>query len=1025
LAIASYYTQILVQFDKFSLFFLSPHSYAKLSISKKHLILIWMVLFSSMTMAINTDQWLIQKIQVEDGLPNATIFSVQQDRAGFLWFGTVNGVARYDGYDFKVYHHDEADLNTISNDNAGNLFIDSKNILWIGTFGGGFNTLDLQTGQLTRHPYSNDSNEIVVSESVQTFHEDKQSNMWIGTPNGLYKYSDKIVKHYKHDEADSGTLIHSRVWDITEDQAGNIWIGTSQGLSKLNPKTEEINNYELPKNLVEDISSSEFRTLYLYNDELWIGSSSALYVFDLTTLQFNAYPLKYNIKINELMLMGNMFLVATMGGLYQFDIVNKVFLADEKKQLWRLLKYNDIRKTLVDQSGLLWLASRDSGVFKIDQTGGLFKKQKKIYADDETNELSQKTWAFEFDDDGNSFFGTSDTLFKKTSENKIIRIVTKNNDQIPGKIRVLRQGKNQGMWIGSSDGLYYLRKGETIADEIREPFDIIGIKPADIFSIEETLSGEVWLSFSNLGVLRWNRAEKKAQLLQKFNGMLLTDLGIGKIVQDSQQNIWMTTNLVGLIKFDIKKDEMTLFSHDYSDENSISSNRVRDILEDDQGRLWIGTSRGVNLYNKNSNTFQSLGSDEGLLDESILAILEDSKSNIWVSHNFGISRINKEFDKAQKFRINSTIRKDGLNIRSANINKEGQLYFGGMNGIYTFDPNDLQTCIQYQPSLLLTRVSINNLSLTSVELATKGNYFDLFHQDRVIFLEFSALEYNSPDHVQYSYRVAGINKNWHDVTTSRNIELNSLKPGKYLLEIKANNSDCRWSEQNIKITIDVHPVWWNLWWVRLVFIISGIFVAFLYHYLRSSIIRKRNLDLEKLVENRTSELTLLNKKLKSASQTDFLTGLYNRKGFFNKFNNKSTTSSRSCIVLADIDHFKSINDLYGHLAGDKVLIDITKIMRSFIQKQDFVARWGGEEFIFYFDNESPTEIYNIIERIRIEIEKTKIVYARDEMLVTCTFGICQIQTGMELNDCIKAADESMYIGKSKGRNTTVVSDFSE
>jgi len=525
--------------------------------------------------------------------------------------------------------------------------------------------------------------------------------------------------------------------------------------------------------------------------------------------------------------------------------------------------------------------------------------------------------------------------------------------------------------------------------------------------------------------LRWSPAEKRAELLQNFQGRVLTDLNIGKIIEDSEQNIWITTNLVGLIKYNTKKDEMTLFSYDDSGENSISSNRVRDVLEDTQGRLWIGTSRGVNLYNPKSNSFQVMGSVNGLVDESIYAVLEDSKSNIWASHNFGISRINKAFDEVQNFKINSTIRKDGLSIRAANINKDDELYFGSINGLYTFDPNELQTCVQYQPSLLLTQVSINNVPLTSIELATKGNYFDLFHQDRVIFFEFSALEYNSPDHVQYSYRVAGIDENWHDVTTSRNIALNSLKPDKYLLEIKANNSDCRWSEQNLKITINVHPVWWNLWWVRLIFLISGIFIAFLYHYFRSSIIRKRNLDLEKLVENRTSELMLLNNKLKSASQTDFLTGLYNRMGFINKFNSINTSVSRGCIVLADIDHFKSINDLYGHLAGDKVLIDITKIMRSFIQKQDIVARWGGEEFIFYFDSENPTETYNIIERIRIEIQKTKIVYSGDKILVTCTFGICQIQTGMELNDCIKSADESMYVGKSKGRNTTVVSPFSK
>lgn len=988
-------------------------------------ILFCMVFFSPAAIAINTDQWLIQKVQVEDGLPSATVFSLQQDQTGFIWFGTVNGVARYDGHDFKVYQHNGTDLNTISNNNAGNIFIDSKGILWIGTFGGGFNSLNLQTGQLLRYPYSSDKNDKVVPEFVQTFYEDKQSNIWIGTPNGLYKFKDKIIKHYKHDEADSRSLIHSRIWDITEDHVGNLWIGTSQGLSKLNPHTEKITNYELPKNLVEDISSNEFRKLYLHNNELWIGSSSALNMFDLKTLKFNSYPLKYNIKINNLLLIEDNFLVATMGGLYQFDRVKKTFLTDENAALWHSLANIDIRGMLIGQSGLLWLATRDNGVFKIDQTGGLFKKQKKIYADDKKNELSQKTWAIEFDDDGNSFIGTSDTLFKKTLDNQFIRIVTKNLDQIPGRIRSLKRSKNQGLWIGSSDGLFHLSQGKTIAEEMSEPFDIIGIKPADIFSIEETPSGELWLSLNNLGVLRWDPSEKKSQLLQRFQDLLLTDLSIGKIRQDSKLNIWMTTDIIGLIKYDIEKDIMTLFSHDYSDGNSISSNRVRDIIEDAHGRLWIGTSRGINLYNPDSNTFQVLGSVDGLLDDSILALLEDSKSNIWASHNFGISRINKEINDVQSFKINSTIRKDGLSIRAANINKGDELYFGGLNGLYLFNPNNLKTCIQYQPNLLLTQVSINNLPLSSIELAKKNNYFDLSHQDGVIYFEFSALEYNSPDHVQYSYRVTGINDNWYDATTTKNIELNSLKAGTYLLEIKANNSDCRWSEQNLTITIVVHPVWWNLWWVRLIFLVSALFVAFLYHYIRSSFIRKRNLDLEKLVENRTSELMLLNKKLKSASQTDFLTGLYNRSGFINKFQNINTSLSQSYIVLADIDHFKSINDIYGHLAGDKVLIDITKLMRLFIQKQDLVARWGGEEFIFYFDNKDPTKIYNFIEQIRIAIEKTKFIYSKHEIFVTCTFGICQIHTGMGLNDCIKVADDFLYRGKSKGRNTTIFSPTNE
>ncbi len=993
--------------------------------SRVVVMLIWLLVFSPMALSVNTDQWLIQKLQVEDGLPSATVFSVQQDRAGFLWFGTINGVARYDGYDFKLFQHDASDSNSISNNNAGNIFIDSKNTLWIGTFGGGFNTIDLNSGQLIRYPYSSDENDLVVSQFVQTFHEDEQGNMWIGTPNGLYKHKDKVIKHYQHDESDSNSLIHSRVWDVTEDSAGNIWVATSQGLSKLKPNTDEITNHALPQDLLEDISSNELRKLHLYENQLWIGSSSALYAFDLNSLQFKTYPLRYNIKINDLMFMEHTILVATMGGLYQFDLLNKAFVKADNDNLWRTLDNNDLRQILVDQSGLLWLTTRDNGVFKIDQTGGLFSVQSKIAADSDKHELSQKIWAIDFDEHDNAYLGTSDTLYIQSPEKQITRVTTSDKDQIPGRIRALKRGKNENLWIGSSDGLFLLKKDQVVAQEVREPFDLVGIKPADIFSIEETQNGELWLSLNNLGVLHWRPAGKQARLLQKFQGMLLTDLSIGKIIEDAEQNIWMTTDLVGLIKFDVNNNNMTLFSQDYTGENSILSNRVRDIFEDEQGQLWVGTSKGVNLYHPKSNTFQTFGLTEGLIEESIYSLLKDAKDNIWVVHNFGISRINQSLNGVQNFKINSTIRKDGLNIRAASLGPNGQLYFGSINGLYSFDPNELLSCLVYQPNLMLTQVSINNVPLTTAELAANQNHYDLFHQDRVIYFKFSALDFYSPEQIQYSYRVTGINDSWHNVSHLRQIELNSLKPGKYLLEIKAKNSDCRWDEQKLEVTIEVHPLWWNIWWVRVVFLISGVLLAFLLHYLRSGIIRKRNMDLETTVENRTAELMRLNNKLKSASQTDFLTGLYNRTGFLNKFNDINANAGSSCIVLADIDHFKKINDIHGHLAGDQVLIAIAKTMRFFVQKNDFVARWGGEEFIFYFDGKTPKEIYSTIEQIRTEVQKTKIVYEESEIWVTCTFGICHIESGKGLNDCIKAADESMYKGKAKGRNITVVASDNE
>lgn len=987
---------------------------------KKYLTFIFILLNCQVAVSINTDQWLIQNIQVDDGLPSATIFSVQQDHTGYLWFGTINGVTRYDGYDFKAYQHDGADLNTISNNNAGNIYIDSNNTLWIGTFGGGFNSMNLDTGAITRFPYSSNNNDMLVSPFVQTFFEDTKSNMWIGTPNGLYKFKDKIVNHYQHEEDDSNSLIHSRVWSIVEGPSSNMWVGTTQGLSKLNPLTNEITNYNLPINLIEDISSNEFRKLFFIDNKLWIGSSSGLFVFDLQAEEFKSYPLKYNIKINDLKLIGTKLLLATAGGLYQFDMKTFKFVTDANNNLWHSMANLDLRQIIIDRSGLMWFATRDSGVFKINQTGGLFNNQATLSSDSKLNEQSKKIWAIEFDKHGNTYLGTSDTLIIKSQDGAILRVGTTDANHIPGRIRSLKWSQKGDLWIGSIDGLFVLRNGKTVAEKINQPFDTLNMKPADIYSIEETDKGELWLSLNNLGILRWHPETNEAQLLQKFQGMLLTDLNIGKIIQDSDQNIWVTTNLVGLIKFNPTYDKMTTYSYDYSGKNSISSNRVRDILEDKFGRLWIGTARGVNLYNPTTNLFKVLNQNDGLLDQSIYALSEDSNNNIWASHSFGISRINKTFDDVKYFKINSSIKKDGLSIRAANISSDDVMHFGSINGLYTFNPNDLYNCAQYQPQLLLNQVSINNLPMSTHELNQSAGHFETFYDDHSISFNFAALEFNSPEQVRYHYKVSEIHNNWHEASHSRHVELTGLKPGTYHLAIKASNSDCRWSEQTLNITLQVHPAWWNLWWVRILFTLLILAGAFLLHYFRSDFIRKRNLALEKLVKSRTSELMKLNKKLESASQTDFLTGLYNRTGFINQFKSIIATP-QSHIVLADIDNFKKINDLYGHLAGDEVLKKVTRIMRMFIQKVDFVARWGGEEFIFYFFNESNKNIFKIVEQIRLEIEKSAVQYEGDSIKVTCTFGICQIKQGMDLYSCIKSADESLYEGKSAGRNVTVVS----
>jgi diguanylate cyclase (GGDEF)-like protein len=1011
----------LIKSSQFKRSLLSDTSF----ISLKTLFIVFIFLTTS-ALSSTPNQWLVEEIKLEDGLPDSTVFSLQQDQSGFMWFGTVNGLARFDGYSFKVFKHDGADPATISNNNAGNIFIDSNNTMWIGTFGGGVNTLNLNSGELIRFPYSSSKIDEMVSENVQTFYEDLNSTMWIGTATGLYHLNGQELIHYDYDKNDSNSLIHSRVWNITGDADGNIWIGTSAGLSQLNTKTGEIQNYKLPAELTIDMSSNQFRKLFITDEYLWIGSSTGLYSFNLKTKIFNTHTSMHIMKINDIHFMkDDQLLIASMEGLFQFNMKEQSFKLDDNGDYWQALQHADIRNIFFDQSGLLWLATRDNGIIKVDQVGGLFQHHSNYITSDQKNERNKQIWSLDNDSEDKLYLGTSETLYKENNENKFDRIITKDTNNIPGIIRDTKHSRNNGTWIGSSEGLFFLDNNTVVAEFITEPFDLVGIKPTDIFSVEETSNGEIWMALYNIGVLRWNPLTSEAKLIQSYQGKPLTDINIVHIFQDASNNIWIGTNLIGVFCYKVEKNEFELFAHDFNNEKSISSNRIKDIYQDSKGRVWLATYRGLNLFNEEDKSFKRYTVSDGLLDNSVNSILEDSKQNLWITYKFGISKFTPEKSEFNNYVLNTGIRNDGLNSRSSTIDKNDLLYFGSANGYYTFNPNELNETKSFQPNLKLTDVQVNNQSLPFGELVNNDLEFDLDHNDRSISFRFAALDFKTSEQIQYSYRTAGLHDDWLITTSTRYIELNNLNAGDYKIEIRAINFDGRWNEQFLKLKLVVHPVWWKLGWVRVVFVLVGLFLGLLFHNYRTYKIRKQNQILESEVKNRTSELMKLNKQLKLASQTDFLTGLYNRSGFINNYKKKRSEIKTCCIVISDVDKFKNINDVYSHSAGDEVLKRITHIMRSIISKEDILARWGGEEFIFFLDNKKSNEAFELIEKIRMEIEKTEISINDQTIPVTCTFGICQCQVNLSFNDCVNAADEAMYQGKKKGRNITVISTIND
>lgn len=987
---------------------------------KRH-VLALLLLMSCLAVASHSDQWQTVELKVEDGLPDSTVYSMQQDESGYMWFGTTNGLARYDGYSFKVYRHDGANDNTLSNNNAGNIYLDSKNQLWVGTFGGGANVINLINDEIHRFPYSSSNLEQMIAENVQTFYEDSLGYMWIGTGSGLYQLKGKTLTYHGKDSRDENSLGQARIWDIEEDSQGQIWLGTSQGLSKLNVKTGLFSHFSLPEELVTNISSHQFRDLQLVEDVLWIGSSTGLYSFNLSSQNFSFYDANNKtLKINDIHVEEDGYLlIATMQGMYEYNPMKHVFRVSENGELWQAYSHLDVREIRRDRSGLLWLATRDNGVLKIDQAGGLFTLHTEYVENSELTEKSKQVWSTHTDEFNNLFVGTSDTVFRQAVNANSTRVVVDDLDGVPGIVRAIKTREAGGFWIASSTGLYILPVNTVKAEVSNESFELAGIEPTDVFSVTESSNGDVWLALYNIGVLHWSPTKHTADLMQSVDGHSLTDSNISVIYADDNQHIWIGSNLIGVFRYDPASKTIELFSHEFGNINSIASNRVKDIFQDSSGRLWIATARGLNEYIPETNGFKQYTKAEGLLSDSVNSVHEDSQQNLWIIYKFGLSKFNPEKKEINNYVLNEAVSNDGFTTRSSSIDDNDVIYVGSVNGYYSFNPRLIKKHTMYQPLLKVTQVWINNQPLQYAQWSARQNQFDLYHEDQSFAFEFAALDLKSPEQIKYQYRILGLNENWLNISRNRLIELNHLNPGDYEIEVKASNNDGRWTEQNMTVVLNIHPVWWNHGWIKALMAVFVVVIILSFHQFRTLKIRRQNLLLENEVKHRTSELHDLNAQLETAAHTDYLTKLPNRMAFIKtiEFKQKNQQINDSgCIVMADIDFFKQINDQYGHAAGDFILVKVSQMMREMIREEDLIARWGGEEFIFYFEGKSVQQILPMIERIRETIEHTQFNYGEQDIPITLTLGICQNQPGLTLNDCIDRADEAMYEGKAQGRN---------
>lgn len=811
----------------------------------------------------------------DEGLGNSVVEAIAEDRLGFMWFGTADGLTRYDGHDAVVYRHDPEDPGSLSSSYVEALLTDRDGVLWVGTHSG-LNSYDPRTDAFVRHLADDDDPTTLIHSQVNTLFEDRLGELWAGTGNGLSRYNREdgtfagfppdryapqrpqcaseirailgagdgslwlglancgLVRfepetgastHYLQ-KADGGGLSGNDVWDLARDRSGGLWIATMAGLNFLDEATGVFRHFRYDVDDPRSIPSDYVDTLWLDGeDRLWIGTDG--------------------------------------GGLAVFDREEETFTAfgpdptDETT-----LPSAVIRTIFEDRRKDLWIGTYKGGVAfhtSLTMQFSYFHR-----SSDRPGSLSHSSvLSFFEEDDGTLWVGTEGGLNRFDPQDETFRSY-QHDPRDPTSLSanavlsILKDSRGN-LWVGTYHGGLnrFEPTSETFAHYRPDPEDPRSLSNPHVWSLYEDSRGDLWAgTFGGVNRFDYDSGSFEHFAADPEDPTSLGNQTVWDIHEDDAGHLWFAT-LWGLSRWDPATSDFFTYRHDPEDPSSLSSNDVQTILGDSAGRIWLGTeSGGISVLDPESGTFESFRGSSGLPNNQVNCILEDSDGRLWVSTNAGLSK----FEPATVSFTNYA-RSDGMLAHPLARNtcirtRSGEMFFGGVNGFSGFSPDRL-TDNPVPPPVVLTEFRLFNERVKPapetgplLRQITEADRIKLRHDQSVISFTFAALNYRSPEKNQYAYRMENFDRNWIFAGDRRTATYTNLDPGHYRFRVKASNNSGVWNEEGAAVDLVIAPPVWKTLWFRALTSL-GIAALLLGTYqLRTKRMRSRNQALQAEIDER-------------------------------------------------------------------------------------------------------------------------------------------------------------------------------
>ena len=906
------------------------------------LLILFGIVMTSILFPQDSSDIKFERISRENGLSQLSVNYITQDKKGFMWFATQDGLNQYDGYGFTVYSHDRDVPNSISANHIRVILEDpGAGIMWIATSGGGLNKFDPVKGIFSHYLHDPQDPTSLSEDSVFSLYQDRRGVLWVGTWGGGLNKFDKnreTFTHYKYDPNNPYSLSNDLVRAIFEDSNGVMWIGTyGGGLNQFDREKERFINYRHDPHRPDTLSDDRIMNIVeAKSGLLWIATDGGgINSFDPTSGVFTLYQhdvgspgtLSYDrVRFVYEDRLGVLWVGTFGGGLNIFDSKSGQFAVIKHDPLVsESLSDDQMLCVFEDNTGLLWFGTNYGGVNKYDRQRKKFMHYQ--YSPIKRNSLSDpQVRAIYQDHRGILWIGTNDAGLNKLDRQTNTYTHYRYDPHKPGslpsdRVYAIAEDREKTLWIGTFGGGLgkFDREKESFIQYKNNPQNPYSLSNNQVRVIHEDRQGVLWVGTWNGGLDRFDR-EKGVFYHYQHNPkdpFTISNNYIFALHEDPDGLLWIGTWGGGLCRYNRANDNFTRFMHDPDNRNSLRDNQVYSICDDSRGNLWVGTTMGLDKFDKNKNNWIHYSAKDGLPNETINGLLTDEEGNLWISTNGGISRFDASRGTFKNYGL-----KDGLQgyefIGGACYkSRSGEMFFGGLNGMNSFFPGEIKDN-PHKPAVVITGFRKFNQPVPWSGAISEMDNIQLSHKDNFITFDFVALNYRASGYNQYAYKLEGFDNDWIYCGTQRSASYTNLQGGMYVFRVKGSNNDGIWNEEGASIAVVVTPSFWQTWWFRIVVISGVLFLIFLIYEVRTQAIRKTNKKLKdvNIQLNQQIEERKQAEKALQASEKKYRKIIENTVDVYYRANldGKLVMASLSAVSLLG---YESLDEMLGRdVAGD-------------------------------------------------------------------------------------------------------------